>query len=141
MKTLYTIGYSGKNAQKFFESLKNHNIKRLIDVRLYNTSQLAGYTKSSDLAYFLEQICGISYTHALCLAPTASLLDKFKNSIFHGRCMNPCIWIYSVNEILYLNSSTRIWITPALCAVRNTTLAVTGHWQQNTFRQKAWWTV
>ena len=54
MRTIYTIGFSGKNAKAFFELLRNNNIKALIDVRLNNVSQLAGYTKKNDLDFFLK---------------------------------------------------------------------------------------
>jgi uncharacterized protein (DUF488 family) len=76
---IFTIGYSGKNAREFFSLLKKAEIKKLIDVRLYNTSQLAGYTKRDDLGYFLETIAGADYAHLPVMAPTKQLLNDYKN--------------------------------------------------------------
>lgn len=77
MSQLYTIGFTKKDARSFFEALKKNNMKALIDVRLNNVSQLAGYTKKNDIQYFLEQ-SGIEYEHALILAPTKEILDAYK---------------------------------------------------------------
>ncbi len=79
MIQLYTIGFKEKPAQEFFELLKTHNVKRLIDIRLNNTSQLAGFTKSRDLKYFLKEICKADYIHKPELAPTKELLNDYKN--------------------------------------------------------------
>ena len=76
---LYTIGFTKKTARQFFESLKNNNIDLLLDVRLSNKSQLAGFTKSDDLPYFLEKVCSAAYIHALEYAPTKEILDDYKN--------------------------------------------------------------
>lgn len=78
MKTVYTIGFTGKDARTFFEHLRQANIKRLIDVRINNTSQLAGFTKKQDLAYFLEKLDGIEYVHEPLLAPTEELLRAYR---------------------------------------------------------------
>jgi Uncharacterized conserved protein len=75
---LYTIGFAGKGAQVFFEKLKSHNINRVIDVRLNNVSQLAGFAKKNDLQYFLKEICNIDYIHDQHLAPTKDILDGYK---------------------------------------------------------------
>lgn len=77
---IYTIGFTKKSAAEFFEILKVNGIKRLIDVRLNNVSQLAGFTKRDDLAYFLREICGIEYLHEPLLAPTQDMLDAFKKA-------------------------------------------------------------
>ena len=79
MSSLYTIGFSGKNAKTFFSLLSSKEIKTLIDVRLNNVSQLAGYTKKNDLEFFLEKICNIKYLHLEILAPTKEILDGYKN--------------------------------------------------------------
>lgn len=79
MKKLYTIGSSGKNAETFFNLLKDNNILSLIDVRLNNTSQLAGFTKKDDLKFFLDKICNIKYVHLPILAPTDSILKDYKD--------------------------------------------------------------
>lgn len=75
---LFTIGFTKKNAKQFFELLKTTGVKRIIDTRLNNTSQLAGFSKQPDLAYFLQQIGNIEYIHLLDLAPTKDLLDAYK---------------------------------------------------------------
>jgi len=75
---IYTIGFTKKNAAQFFQSLKRAGIKRLIDVRLNNSSQLAAFTKKADLEYFLREICGAEYVHLPILAPTQVMLDDYK---------------------------------------------------------------
>ena len=74
---LFTIGFKGKSAETFFSMLKAAGIKKVIDIRLHNQSQLAGYTKRDDLAYFLREICGCRYRHEPLLAPSEEL---FQNS-------------------------------------------------------------
>jgi uncharacterized protein (DUF488 family) len=75
---IYSIGFTQKNASQFFSTLKAHGIERLLDVRLNNTSQLAGFAKASDLPYFLNEICTAEYEHEPLLAPTQEMLDAFK---------------------------------------------------------------
>lgn len=75
---IYTIGFTKKTAKQFFDTLKNANIRRLIDVRLNNSSQLAAFTKKEDLQYFLHQICDAEYIHEPLLAPTQDMLDEYK---------------------------------------------------------------
>jgi len=78
---IYTIGFTKKTAERFFESLRRSGIQQLIDTRLNNVSQLAGFAKRNDLEYFLKSICGASYHHEPMLAPTQELLDEYKK---HG---------------------------------------------------------
>lgn len=73
-----TIGFTKTSASNFFERLKKSGIKKVIDVRLHNTSQLAGFAKADDLAYFLKEICGSQYVHQPLLAPTDDILKAFK---------------------------------------------------------------
>jgi uncharacterized protein (DUF488 family) len=75
---IFTIGFTQKSAQKFFETLKKSGIKRVIDTRLNNVSQLAGFAKRADLEYFLKTINNIDYIHILDLAPTKDILDEYK---------------------------------------------------------------
>jgi uncharacterized protein (DUF488 family) len=75
---IYTLGFTKKTAEDFFETLRASGAKRLIDVRLNNVSQLAGFAKKQDLAYFLKTICGIDYMHLPLLAPTQEILDQYK---------------------------------------------------------------
>ena len=76
---IYTIGFTKKSAGQFFGALRKAGIKRLIDIRLNNSSQLAGFTKQDDLSFFLKEICGAEYIHNLLLAPTKEILDGYKN--------------------------------------------------------------
>ena len=75
---IYTIGFAGRKAAEFFGKLRQEGIKLLIDVRLNNTSQLAGFTKKDDLKFFLKEICQADYIHEPLLAPTDKLLDDYK---------------------------------------------------------------
>lgn len=75
---IYTAGFTHTSAERFFERLRGAGIRRLIDVRLNNVSQLAGFSKRDDLAYFLRVICGAEYLHEPLLAPTQELLDGYK---------------------------------------------------------------
>lgn len=75
--TILTIGFTKKNAERFFSSLQAAHASKVIDVRLNNVSQLAGFTKRDDLQYFLK-VHGIGYEHVLELAPTDGLLDAYK---------------------------------------------------------------
>jgi uncharacterized protein (DUF488 family) len=77
---IFTIGFTKKSAEAFFTRLKINGVTRLIDVRLNNVSQLAGFTKRDDLRYFLKEICSIDYVHMPILAPTQEILDEYKKS-------------------------------------------------------------
>jgi len=79
---LFTIGFTKKSAETFFTRLKDASVKRLVDVRLNNVSQLAGFSKRDDLQYFCEAILSIAYVHLPELAPTQAMLDGFKKN--HG---------------------------------------------------------
>ncbi|MGI6457858.1 MAG: DUF488 family protein [bacterium] len=77
--TIYTIGYTRQSAEEFFEKLKKSGTKRIIDVRLHNVSQLAGFAKKDDLRYFLKEIGGLDYLHMPDLfAPTPDILDAYR---------------------------------------------------------------
>jgi uncharacterized protein (DUF488 family) len=76
--SLFTIGFTKKTAEGFFTKLQQAGVRRVVDVRLHNNSQLAGFSKRDDLAYFLKAIGGIDYVHVTDLAPTADLLDRYK---------------------------------------------------------------
>ena len=80
---IFTIGYTGKNARQFFTILKEAGIRKVIDVRLYNTSQLAGFTKRQDIKYFLQTIVGAEYIHLLIMAPTKQLLNGYKKGLIN----------------------------------------------------------
>ena len=75
---VFTIGFTKKNAKRFFELLRGSGARRVVDVRLNNVSQLAGFAKRDDLAFFLKEICGMEYVHLPMLAPTQEMLDEYK---------------------------------------------------------------
>ncbi|HUG19838.1 MAG TPA: DUF488 domain-containing protein [Planctomycetaceae bacterium] len=75
---LYTIGFTKTDAESFFETLGKSNVRRVIDVRLNNSSQLSGFAKRDDLRYFLKSLHQIDYLHLLDLAPTSEMLDTYK---------------------------------------------------------------
>ena len=76
--TIYTIGFTQKSAEQFFELIKKNRIELLVDVRLNNKSQLAGFSKGTDLAYFLKEICATKYIHCDEFAPTKELLSNYQ---------------------------------------------------------------
>ena len=78
--TILTIGFTRKSAEVFFGRLQVAGVRRIIDVRLNNVSQLAGFTKKDDLRYFAKAVCGIEYVHLTELAPTAEMLDAYKKA-------------------------------------------------------------
>ncbi len=80
MGKIYTIGFTKKSAEKFFGLLVDNSVKKVIDVRLNNSSQLAGFSKGDDLRYFLRAIGDIEYAHADIFAPTKEILDDYKKS-------------------------------------------------------------
>lgn len=75
---IFTIGFTKKKAEYYFEKLKKVGVKRVVDVRLNNVSQLAGFAKKDDLIYFLKEIGGMDYVHLPELAPTKDILDEYK---------------------------------------------------------------
>ncbi len=75
---LYTIGFTKKPASTFFELLRWSGARRVVDVRLNNVSQLAGFAKKDDLQYFLDKVCGMEYVHLPELAPTKEMLDGYR---------------------------------------------------------------
>lgn len=75
---IYTIGFTETTAESFFGRLKDAGVGRLLDVRLKNSSQLAGFAKAKDLPYFLRELVGASYEHEPLLAPTQDILDAYK---------------------------------------------------------------
>jgi uncharacterized protein (DUF488 family) len=76
---IYSIGFTQTSAEQFFSRIKSADIRLLLDVRLNNVSQLAGFAKRGDLAFFLRQICGADYRHEPLLAPTQEMLDAYRS--------------------------------------------------------------
>ena len=94
---VFTIGFTEKTARRFFELIRSSGVKRVVDVRLNNTGQLAGFSKQADLAYFLRELCQVEYIHVPELAPTKDILDVYKK---HGGA-------WSVYEAEFLNLMER----------------------------------
>jgi len=78
---IFTIGFTKKTAREFFNSLRRPGLRRIVDVRLNNVSQLAGFSKRDDLRFFAEALCSLDYIHLPELAPTQEMLDEYKK---HG---------------------------------------------------------
>ena len=76
--TIYTIGFTKKTAADFFYALRTARVSKVLDTRLNNQSQLAGFTKKSDLPFFLKEIAGIEYFHLPELAPTKEMLKAYR---------------------------------------------------------------
>ncbi len=74
---LYTIGFSGKTAQQFFEILKKNKVDCLLDIRIYPSSDDAGFCYQVNLPYFLNEIANCDYRYCPELAPTEHLLDNY----------------------------------------------------------------
>jgi uncharacterized protein (DUF488 family) len=79
MIRLLTIGFTKKTAEQFFEALKKNGVKKLVDIRINNKSQLAGFAKGADLKYFVKEINGIPYVHIADFAPTKELLSDYQD--------------------------------------------------------------
>lgn len=77
---LFTIGFTKKSAEQFFRLLKQEGLTKVVDTRLNNVSQLAGFTKRDDLKFFLREVAGIDYVHMPILAPTKDILDAYKKN-------------------------------------------------------------
>jgi uncharacterized protein (DUF488 family) len=77
---IFTIGFTKTTAEKFFLRLQKAGVKKMVDVRLNNVSQLAGFAKKDDLRYFLKSLCSIEYVHRPELAPTQDMLDAYKKN-------------------------------------------------------------
>ncbi|WP_303318605.1 DUF488 domain-containing protein [Flavivirga abyssicola] len=78
MVKLYTIGFTKKNAEKFFDLLKSNEVNKIVDTRINNTSQLSGFAKGNDLKFFAKELNDINYQHNLDFAPTKELLSKYR---------------------------------------------------------------
>lgn len=75
---ILTMGFTKKNAEDFFNLIREHHVDMLVDVRLNNQSQLAGFTKGRDIAFFLKEICNCKYSHEILFAPTKDILNRYK---------------------------------------------------------------
>jgi uncharacterized protein (DUF488 family) len=78
MPSIYTIGYTQKTLERFIRLLQGAGVDAVVDIRLRNTSQLAGFAKRDDLAFLLREGFGIEYEHRPDLAPTSEILDAYR---------------------------------------------------------------
>ena len=78
---IHTIGFTGKTAEEFFESLKDHSIELLVDIRANNTGPFAVFTRHQDLPYFLDKLLGADYVHEPRLAPTKELIKSYRYNL------------------------------------------------------------
>lgn len=78
MIKIYTIGFAAKPAQKFFELLEDNHVRKIIDTRISNKSQLSGFAKGKDLQFFARRLANIDYEHQLQFAPTKELLSRYR---------------------------------------------------------------
>lgn len=78
MIRLYTIGFTEKSAERFFQLLEHNQVKKIIDTRVSNNSQLSGFAKGKDLAFFAKQLANIDYEHHLKFAPSRELLGAYR---------------------------------------------------------------
>lgn len=93
MIKLYTIGFAGKSAESFFNLLRDNEVKKIVDTRINNVSQLAGFAKGTDLKFFAGAIGQIDYEHNIDLAPTKELLSNYRDKKLN----------WNDYEIAYLN--------------------------------------
>jgi uncharacterized protein (DUF488 family) len=108
---IFTIGFTNKKAEDFFEKLRTAGVKRVVDVRLNNISQLAGFSKKDDLRYFLRAVADIDYVHLPELAPTKEMLEAYKK--FKGD------WSVYEMEFLELMERRRIEMTLSMDVIDN----------------------
>lgn len=78
---IYTIGFTKKSAKYFFETIQSSNIDVVIDIRLNNTSQLAGFSKYPDIKFFLNELVNCEYIHDFKFAPSENILKDYKNKL------------------------------------------------------------
>jgi uncharacterized protein (DUF488 family) len=80
---LFTIGFTRKSAREFFLGLKEAGVRKVLDIRLRNVSQLAGFAKKDDLAFFLRELCQCDYEHLPLLAPSKEILEGYRQKKIH----------------------------------------------------------
>jgi uncharacterized protein (DUF488 family) len=127
MIQLFTIGFTGKSAERFFTLLTEHNVKKIMDTRIRPCSQLSGFAKQADLKYFAKSIGSMEYEHFLMSAPTKQLLAKYqKNSIS---------WEDYSHEYLNLLDSRRIAQKVEVEALHDTCLLCSEHHPEKCHRR------
>ena len=114
---LFTIGFTKKSAETFFGKLEKAGVKKIIDIRLNNISQLAGFSKKNDLIYFLKTICGCGYRHETLLAPTEQILEAYKKKMIswteYANKFNDLLRVRKAHELV---SSSELHGSCLLCS-------------------------
>lgn len=114
---LFTIGFTKKSAETFFEIIEKARVQKVIDVRLNNISQLAGFAKKNDLVFFLKRICNCNYSHEPLLAPTKEILDAYKKKEItwaeYEKQFNKLLMLRKAHTLL---SSTELNMVCLLCS-------------------------
>jgi len=102
---VFTIGFTQKHAEEFYEKIKKAKIDLLIDVRLNNISQLASFSKYPDIVYFLDKLCNVKYCHDIMLSPTETLLKNYKKGVV----------TWDEYEVVFKKTMTERKITEYIC--------------------------
>ena len=108
---LYTIGYAGKSAREFFTILKNSDVKKIIDVRLYPSTKDCGFARSKDLEFFLWVLCRIKYEYHKEFAPIPAMLKGYKESLFGWDDAEEQYLIFHRCSIIYAYTFFRIHLS------------------------------
>jgi hypothetical protein len=125
---VFTVGFTKKTAGEFFEKLRSAGIKRVVDVRLNNVSQLAGFSKRDDLKYFLKEILDVEYVEAPLLAPTQPMLDAYKKSKGSWDAYEHDFLRLMKSATLRTRLTRRCWPAVASCAAKTRPIIVTDVW-------------
>jgi hypothetical protein len=128
MVQLYTIGFSKKSARTFFGLLRESGATGLVDVRLNNVSQLAGFAKRDDLKYFLKELCGMGYVHITDLAPTQPMLDELKKRKGDWATYEETFLALMRSAASSRPSIPSLWTTRSCCAARRGRTTAIGGW-------------
>ena len=115
MTTVYTIGFTKRRAPEFFGALRNAGIKQLLDVRLNNSSQLAGFTKREDLPFLLQEICGASYRHEMLQVMCRTEASAYVET---AGLFAPAVWNASAFETDLRNGKLSRYVVAAAAAER-----------------------
>lgn len=127
MIKLYTIGFTEKSAQEFFELLERNQVRKIIDTRISNNSQLSGFAKGKDLEFFSRRLSNIDYEHELNFAPTKELLERYRNK--------KITWDEYTKEYLHLLDERNIKETVNLEALHECCLLCSEHSPQKCHRR------
>lgn len=113
---IFTIGFTKKSAEAFFGLLSKAGVRKVIDVRLNNSSQLAGFAKRDDLRFFLKAICGIDYVHMPEMAPTQEILDQYRDGREWAGYEDRIVNLISERQIEKLLSKEEAHLACLLCS-------------------------